>query len=519
MPESGEKPTASDLPPRKRTALPLRLRLTLWVVVVFSIMHWSSVGVFWLYRQSSTETIFDRGIQLRALALAERVGPLLPQIDRQHVDEIAVAELRHSQLRPYIVDVFDASEQPIIQRNVHLDPAHVGVSEALATGAAVLRRLDLGLLRDIDPSVSRARVVAHPMRGGDGHRYVLVLAAGSLMARHMGAQVAWVMLMTGVVGTVAAAMSGWIISGVAVAPLERARRLAATLRPESLTESIEVAGSNDEVSRLAQELDDARARLRERFEAQERFLSNVSHELKTPISVLYTEAQTLDRSGVPDHALGFIDSARDEMSRLGHLVESFLTLTRIEDGKGLARFRRFGVNDLIMSSLSNNRMMAEQHRARLVVTILPEEELDAAIAGEPGLLSTMLDNIIRNAIRFSPESGRVEIASVRQGDLVHITVRDEGPGIPPDRLPTIFDRFAQAHASERRGRGHGLGLAIAKGIAELHRGTITARNLEYQGCEFVITLPVATSTGADSRMRADDAGPGSTPDPAAPTEP
>lgn len=476
---------------RGRASLPLRLRLTLWVVVVFSILQWVSMGVFWLYKQSAIDAIFDSGMRLRAMSIAEQIEPWLPHVSAVELDAIARTELRYSQFHPYLVDVFDESTRPIIERIQHVDPEAIGVSEALARGTMVVHRQELPLLRPDETSAARARVVSLPMRSPEGKRFVLVFASESSAALVQRRQIGRVLVMMAAVGSVAAGVSGWLIAGIAVAPLERVRKLAATLGPDSLGTMLEVDDSSSEVSRLAEELDEARARLRDRFEAKERFLTNVSHELKTPISVLLTEAQTLDRSNLPEEAVEFIDSARDEMMRLGHLVDSFLTLTRIEDGKGLTRFVRFTANDLIVSALTNSWMMAEQHHVRLAATILGEEDMDAAIAGEPELLSTMLDNIVRNAIRFSPTDGRVELGASLAGDKVHITVRDEGPGIPPERLETIFNRYAQAHASERRGRGHGLGLAIAKGIAELHRGTITVANLPGRGCEFTVTLPLS----------------------------
>jgi signal transduction histidine kinase len=299
------------------------------------------------------------------------------------------------------------------------------------------------------------------------------------------------LVLTGVVGPIAAAIAGWFIGGIAVAPFERLRRLASGLRPESVGRSLEFDSSNSEVSRLTEELDRARQRMMEGFASQERFLSNVSHEIKTPISVMLLEAQTLDTDGAPEHVRDFVESVGEEMHRLGKLVESFLTLTRVRDGKGIARIMRCGVNDLVMDSAEHCTPMARQHRVTLSPGLLASEEtMDASIAGEPELLRTMLDNLVRNAIRFSPVDDRVEIrASVADGSA-SIVVRDHGPGIPESLLTTIFDRFAQAGDEQRKGRGHGLGLAIAQGIAELHGGRISVENCEDRGCSFEIVLPL-----------------------------
>ena len=207
------------------------------------------------------------------------------------------------------------------------------------------------------------------------------------------------------------------------------------------------------------------------------------------IAVLLIEAQTVDRANCPEGIARFMDTVEEEMTRLGKLVESFLTLTRIQSGRGPATLKRYGVNDLVLDSIGDCTMMADQHRVALVPSLLAEDEtVDAAVVGDPDLLRTLISNLIRNSIRFSPEGSVVEVAAEVAESTSVIRVFDSGPGIPADRLHTIFDRFAQAHDTERQGRGHGLGLAIAKGIAELHGGTVEAFNRGERGCEFVVRL-------------------------------
>lgn len=123
---------------------------------------------------------------------------------------------------------------------------------------------------------------------------------------------------------------------------------------------------------------------------------------------------------------------------------------------------------------------------------LPDgEDLDVAVLGNCDLLRTVIDNLVRNAIRFTPKDGVVMVSAAVRDDRLTINVRDVGPGIPAELLPRIFDRFSQSKDELRRGRGHGLGLEIAMGITELHGGTIVARNVETGGCEFEVVLPVA----------------------------
>ncbi|MFI4898144.1 MAG: sensor histidine kinase, partial [Phycisphaerales bacterium JB059] len=327
----------------------------------------------------------------------------------------------------------------------------------------------------------------------EGSRYVLVIAVTSAYTHDQIALLERILMLAGLIGPIAAAIAGWFIAGIAVAPFQRLRGIARQLGPESINEALPVEGEGDpELDRLTQEIEDARQRIHHAFQAQERFLSNVSHEIKTPISVLLVDAQTLQTGGWPQEAKDFVASVEEEMSRLGRLVEGFLTLTRVRDGKGRSRELELPANDLVMESFEHCLPMAQQYGIRLHPELLDADgEIDTNLMGEPALLQSMLDNLVRNAIRFSPEKGTVEIALERVGDVVNLSVRDRGKGIPEGRLDQIFDRFAQAPEERRRGRGHGLGLEIAQGIAELHGGSIRAENRAGGGAAFIVSLPVS----------------------------
>ncbi len=465
----------------------------MWFVLIFTIIHWSSGAVFWLYQSASINRLFNEFLIARAQEAARRIEPWLPDVTKQRLDDLATGEVLLFQVDRGYIEVFHPD-------GTTLSTEHTPVFEIRIPDIAAASASSMPIIRDstIDPHAFRedgdpikGRVAYVGLEAGGRGKFVVALATSDQFVRRKMALVSRALILTGVVGPIAAAIAGWFIGGIAVAPFERLRRLASDLGPESVGRSFEFDSSNSEVSRLTQELDRARQRMMDGFASQERFLSNVSHEIKTPISVMLLEAQTLDTDGAPEHVRDFVESMGEEMLRLGRLVESFLTLTRVRDGKGIARIMRCGVNDLVMESAEHCSPMARQHRVMLAPGLLASEDtIDASIAGEPELLRTMLDNLVRNAIRFSPADERVEIrASVADGHVT-IVVRDHGPGIPESNIATIFDRFAQADDEQRKGRGHGLGLAIAQGIAELHGGHISVENCVDRGCAFEITLPL-----------------------------
>lgn len=479
--------------PKHSPRLSLRFRLTMWFVLIFTIIQWSSGAVFWLYQSASINRLFDEFLAGRATEAARRIEPWLPDVTKERLDELASGEILLFQVDRGYIEVFRPDGSTLSSEHKPVFNARISDVAAAATSALPLVRGST-----INPQAFgeegvpiEGKVAYVGVDAGGRGRFVVALATSDQFVDRKMALVTRALLLTGIIGPIAASIAGWFIGGIAVAPFERLRRLASGLRPESVGRTLEFESSNSEVARLTEELDRARQRMMEGFASQERFLSNVSHEIKTPIAVMLLEAQTLDTEGAPEHVRDFVESVGEEMHRLGKLVESFLTLTRVRDGKGIARIMRCGVNDLVMDSAEHCTPMARQHRVILSPGLLATEEtMDASIAGEPELLRTMLDNLVRNAIRFSPADDRVEIrASVADGHAA-IVVRDFGPGIPESHLATIFDRFAQAGDEQRKGRGHGLGLAIAQGIAELHGGRISVENCVDRGCEFEIVLPL-----------------------------
>lgn len=487
MPEP-ERPPPTQNAPRWS----LRMRLTIWVVAIFALIQWATGGVFWLYQRAAIQSVLGTVLLERGRDLADQVRPMLPVIDE--LETLALGrELRTVEFGSFYFDVLDWDGKSVLVAPPDSERwADLPLAEAFETREPrIVSRSSVGGGGG-DAAPWETHAIIMPVVDSMDRQYAVVLTASDDFAQRQMALLARVLVLAGIIGPIAAAVAGWFIAGIAVAPFDRLRVFARQLGPESIEEELSFESDNTEVERLASELKRARERMHGAFAAQERFLSHVSHELKTPIAVMAVDAQTIDTSGFPPEAREFIDRMSEEMLRLGQLVESFLTLTRVQDGKAVPHERVTPVNDLIMDSIDHCQLMAEQQGVRLVPTLLDgDDPMGAGVVGDPRLLCTLFENLIRNAIRFSPIDGRVLIEPGLDGGAAVVRVSDEGPGIPPERLETIFDRFAQLEHGQRTGRGHGLGLAIAQGIAELHGGRVCATNREEGGACFVVRLPLA----------------------------
>jgi len=471
----------------------LRTRLTLWVLVLFITLQLITTGVFWLYQRSTLESMFRNQLQARAAAIGTQASDKLPDLTNEQLAEIVDREARYlpfAPLRALIIaqDQSSWTSEPGQWPNAAFSLA----AKAIEIGQPEFSTLDIDWFDTPDAAPRDARCVALPITGATGREYCVVVTTSDRFVHEQVHLVARVLIIACVIGLVATAISGWYIAGLAVEPLNRARALANQLRPESLSVQIEPEGRTSEIKELTQALEAARERLSAAFAAQDRFISNVSHEIKTPIATLMIEAQTMDLSTMPRSAAQFVRTTEEEMRRLGRLVESFLTLTRIKDGKGITRLSRVPINELVLDSVAHCTPMARQYAVSLKPWLEESDDyLDATIAGDLDLLRTMLDNLIRNAIRFSPPESSVEVVASVSDQTFHVAVRDQGPGLPSAMLANAFDRFVQSQDEMRKGRGHGLGLAIAQGVAELHNGVISVRNLPEGGAEFVASIPLA----------------------------
>ncbi len=476
--------------------------------------------VFYLYQSRAIDLFFDENLERCTDGMMSSVKAGTPGIDSAQLDALGVRRSEYAMFSGFVLCVFDARGNAVVTTRDR-PSRHPADPETIARVAAdlgiVIKRAPADLVKKFDPTVKWARVIYRGFRGTDGKEYVLVAATADSFADHMLGLLKLVLLVALPAGVVVSGVSGWFVAGLAVRPLEEVRQTAAGLSPESIDRRLSVRTSSPETSLLEDELNQARERIARAFAAQERFMSNVSHELKTPIAVVMAEAQTLDLRHADAETVAFVRSAREEMRRLGTMIDSFLLLTRVREGRALHQSRPCPVNDLVMESVGHCLAIATRYGVRLDPRLC--ENTDACVRGDPSLLRTMLDNLVRNAVRFSPQGSAIHVcADVEDGGAggggdggggggggaVVFRVRDHGPGIPEAIIGRIFDRFVQGPEELRRGRGHGLGLEIAQGIAELHGGEITVRNCaaasgedhhgKVDGCEFTVRLPRSDAT-------------------------
>ncbi|HYJ32773.1 MAG TPA: PAS domain S-box protein [Candidatus Binatia bacterium] len=233
----------------------------------------------------------------------------------------------------------------------------------------------------------------------------------------------------------------------------------------------------------------ARAEAESANRSKDDFLAVVSHELRTPLTAIVGWLRLL-RIGAVDASSSSraLETVERNAGILVRLVEDLLDASRIASGKLKLEVRPTTVSDAVRASLEVVRPAAEAKRIRIVARLSPGADL---VLGDPARLQQVVWNLLSNAVKFTPEDGRVEVASGPSNGSIAISVSDSGPGIAPEMLPRIFERFRQAESVQnRRHSGLGLGLAIVRNVVEMHGGTVKAESAgPGSGARFTVFLP------------------------------
>jgi signal transduction histidine kinase len=281
---------------------------------------------------------------------------------------------------------------------------------------------------------------------------------------------------------------GWWLAARAIRPIDAITATAARIADGRLDERINVADTDGELGQLAAVLNSTFARLECSFAQQAQFTADAAHELRTPVSVIISQAQ-LGLRGERNAAeyREMLEACLRAAKRMQKLTQSLLELAKHDaDACELQR------ESCDLASLARETAsLLQSNAAERQITL----ELNLALApcrADPDRIAQVILNLLTNALEHTPAGGRVTICTSAEATSATVSISDTGPGIAPEHLPKVFDRFYRADLSRnRRTGGAGLGLAICKAIADAHGGTLEVANNAGQGSTFTLRLPIA----------------------------
>jgi len=336
------------------------------------------------------------------------------------------------------------------------------------------------------------------MTGPDGHHYILVteLPPGqSALFGPKGVPGLGIMIAVLTSGLVCYVLARYLTS-----PVVRLRTAAQKLASGDLSARVGGASrSKDELSELVRDFDTMAEQIEKLVSAQSRLLKDISHELRSPLARL-TVALELARQRTGPEAESILDRISLESSRMNELIGSLTTITRLESGTGTLRKVNVQVEELVEEIARDADFEAQSRKCQVEAEVLDE----LPVLGDPALLHSAIENVVRNATRYTREGTAVRIHAekVNHGGQVEAVIRvsDSGPGVPADSLEKIFRPFYRIDDARVRSTGGvGLGLAITDQAVRLHGGSVTASNLPEGGLSVEIRLPLQSSAAGVAR--------------------
>jgi two-component system OmpR family sensor kinase len=297
----------------------------------------------------------------------------------------------------------------------------------------------------------------------------------------------------------------YLLAGAALRPVDAVTSAARKMGEGDLSKRLPVANPKDELGRLVitinallSRLETAFVRREEALERQRRFAADASHELRTPITAISGHARMLDEwalEGDPQRAKQSVGVIRREAGRMRSLAESLLALARGDEGAEL----KIGRHDLARVAEEAAQVTRDANNGKVSIEcVLPKGEVEATFDRDRAFQAASI--LLDNAVRYTPEGGNVTVGVREDGDRVALEVSDTGVGIPEDQLPLIFERFHRADPSRSEG-GAGLGLSIARQIAEAHGGQIRAQSTPGTGSTFTLLLPKRSRPCTPERLK------------------
>ena len=476
----------------------LRWRLTLWYTALLAVpLLVLAIGFYALFARTlarRTDRFIDDALTAFSRELvAERRAALSADVAiRSTVDEVRFRDLH--------IAVLDSAFRVVAMTPMPSSEPRPGAGtqqrfDAWIGSALPRRRPVLGAAATVRDAAGAFRVLVRPVTLA-GEDFALtgtysISEIDSMLSRIRGVLAIVIPLLVG-----CAAVGGYFLATRSLEPVAAMAARAAEITATNLRDRLPVSGG-EELAGLARVVNDLLARLDASFAQQRRFMTDASHELRTPTAVLRTEAEVTlaQEHRTEDEYRESLAVISDAARRLTRIVDDLFALARVDAENVAARRERVHVEDVVDDAMRLVRSLAESRG----VAIRVAEVVEAPVEGDSDLLARLLVNLLDNAIKHSPAGGCVAIEMASRDGFVDVGVVDQGPGIPEHARERVFERFVRlsepgAESSESpdaRPGGAGLGLAIARRIAEAHGGTLVLADASAGRTEFRVTLPVA----------------------------
>ena len=288
------------------------------------------------------------------------------------------------------------------------------------------------------------------------------------------------------VGLFLALVAGLWLSRKTLTPIKEMNRVAREIVFENMNGRIPIGSADDELAELGKTLNAMLDRLQAPIQSQQQFVSYASHELRTPATVFLGYVDVLEKFGMddPDLMKESIDAIRSEANNLQSLLERISFLSRLDQHRLKIEKETLDLDDIVEEVMRKMKIAVKSHEISLL------QNTPAKIFGDATLIRQMIRVFLENAVKYTPEGGSVKVSSKVDGKKIFLSIADSGIGIAPENQSKIFERYFRVNNENYKAKGSGLGLSMAKAIADLHEIKIHVESEHGRGTTFTLEIPI-----------------------------
>lgn len=452
----------------------LRVRLTLWYSCALVLVALTLAGASRWALAVSLDHALDQGLRYRLIGL----HGFVEENSQQGLDRLAT-RLRELDTLGELLQVFGPNGE-LMAQSYGLARHHVSTHLPPDPGAGML-------FRNAGPRWFPVRMATQRIYI-DGQPLIIEVADPQGKFHNLLREFYSVLYVALPIVLALAAFGGYWLSNRALAPIDRIIDEAQSLDPANLSARLSVPASGDELQRLPETLNRMLGRVEQSVLQVRRFTADASHELRAPMTLIYTAAEfALRRDRSPDELKDSLRKILREAKRCTELINQLLTLARSDAGSSQVEFVSLDITALLREVVSEASMLASGKGLKVSAS-LPQSPvcLDVDASSFRRMLLILLDN----AVKYTPEGGAITVSLTEDASSALIAIADSGTGIPAEQLPFIFDRFWRAdRVRSREAGGTGLGLAIAREIAQSHGAELMVESSVGRGSTFTVRLP------------------------------
>jgi heavy metal sensor kinase len=453
------------------------------IIFAYTLMFGLMLAVLSLVIYERMKDIGVARLDARLESVADKLATEVEEFADEHqpVDSAKLASIAREGLTGARFEVFEEDGTVMFGDSVlesSRDPALAGRP---AAGSLVRGTANIG--------VARYRFVWIPPDPGDSVRITVRLAAPTDEIDARLRDLALLLIISIPLALMLTAGAAWWITRAAFRPVVAMAETAEQISGAALEKRIALPEARDEIHALGVALNKMIARIEDAFRSQQQFVADASHEIRTPLTVIRSELEFAEQHTDDPAVQESIRTSIAEAGRLATMTQQLLLLAQMDAHQLKLRREPLRVDELVAESVRRATLAAGGRMFDVRINLTSPAELN----GDRLYLGSVFGNLLDNATKYSPENTPVSVTveeESRPEPAVRVTITDCGQGIPQAVLPHLFDRFYRGDEARSSGSGHGLGLAIAQRLAELHGGSVTVARTGPEGSSFAVILPV-----------------------------